>query len=84
MAKVKPGMRPEEVVEVLGAPSRQSSYPTGKAFTPFYYGPDRWLPPAPEARCWYVRAYARIKERWGLTVTPAQWAAIESVWEGCN
>jgi hypothetical protein len=42
MAKVKPGMRPEEVVEILGAPSRQSAYPTGKAFTPFYYGPDRW------------------------------------------
>src|SRR6185369_9053586 len=41
MAKVKPGMRPEEVVEILGAPSRQSAYPTGKAFTPFYYGPDR-------------------------------------------
>jgi len=42
MAKVKPGMRPEEVVEILGAPSRQSAYPTGKAFTPFNYGPDRW------------------------------------------
>ena len=42
LAKVKPGMRPEEVVAVLGAPSRQSAYPTGKAFAPFYYGPDRW------------------------------------------
>jgi hypothetical protein len=42
MAKVKPGMRPEDVVQVLGAPSRQSAYPTGKAFAPFYYGPDRW------------------------------------------
>lgn len=42
MAKVKQGMRPEEVVEILGAPSRQSAYPTGKAFTPFYYGPDQW------------------------------------------
>ncbi len=46
------------------------------------YGPDRWLPDAP-ARCWYVSAYARIKERWGLTVTPAQWAAIERVWSSC-
>jgi hypothetical protein len=35
-------MRPEEVVAALGAPSRQSAYPTGKAFAPFYYGPDRW------------------------------------------
>ena len=42
MAKVKPGMRPEDVVQFLGAPSRQSAYPTGKAFAPFYYGPDRW------------------------------------------
>lgn len=42
MAKIKPGMRPDEVVAVLGPPSRQSSYPTGKAFAPFYYGPDRW------------------------------------------
>jgi hypothetical protein len=42
MAKVKPGMRPEEVVQVMGAPSRQSAHPTGKAFAPFYYGPDRW------------------------------------------
>jgi hypothetical protein len=42
LAKVKPGMRPEEVVAALGAPSRQSAYPTGKAFAPFYYGPDRW------------------------------------------
>lgn len=42
MAKVKPGMRPEDVVAVLGPPSRQSAYPTGKAWVPFYYGPDRW------------------------------------------
>ena len=48
------------------------------------YGPDRWLPPAPEARCWYVRAYASVKARWDLTVTPAQWAAIETVWASCG
>lgn len=47
-------------------------------------GPDRWLPPNVEARCWYVSAYARIKARWDLTVTPAQWAAIETVWAGCG
>ena len=41
MAKIKPGMRPEEVIEILGAPARQSSYPTGHAFAPFYYGPER-------------------------------------------
>jgi hypothetical protein len=42
LAKVKPGMRPEDVIAVLGAPSRQNAHPTGKAFAPFYYGPDRW------------------------------------------
>ena len=47
-------------------------------------GPDGWLPPNPEARCWYVSAYARIKARWDLTVTPQQWAAIQAVWAGCG
>ena len=48
------------------------------------HGPDRWLPPDRAARCWYIRAYAGIKARWDLTVTPAQWAAIEAVWAGCS
>jgi len=46
-------------------------------------GPDGWLPPDTEARCWYVSTYARIKARWDLTVTPAQWAAVTAVWAGC-
>ena len=48
------------------------------------HGPDRWLPPAEGFRCAYIDAYARIKARWDLTVTPAQWAAIERVWAGCG
>lgn len=47
-------------------------------------GPDKWLPPLESFRCTYVAAYAGIKARWGLTVTPAQWAAIESTWKGCS
>lgn len=46
-------------------------------------GPDRWLPPNPAFRCTYVRAYAAIKARWGLTVTPSQWAAVTKVWSTC-
>lgn len=46
-------------------------------------GPDRWLPPAVAFRCTYVAAYSGIKARWGLTVTPAQWVAIEKVWASC-
>lgn len=47
------------------------------------YGPDRWLPPSAAFRCTYVASYARVKAAWGLTVTPAQWAAITAVWAGC-
>lgn len=47
-------------------------------------GPDRWLPPNVAFRCAYVAAYAAIKARWALTVTPAQWAAVERVWSGCR
>ena len=47
------------------------------------YGPDRWLPHA-AFRCTYVAAYSRIKARWDLIVTPAQWAAIEAVRAGCG
>jgi hypothetical protein len=31
-----------------------------------------------------VASYARIKARWDLTVTSAEWAAIERVWAGCQ
>jgi hypothetical protein len=48
------------------------------------YGPDRWQPPNKAFRCAYVAAYARIKARWELTVSPAQWAAVERVWSGCE
>lgn len=47
-------------------------------------GPDRWLPPEASFGCTYVSAYARIKARWGLTVTPAQWSAVETTWRGCG
>lgn len=50
------------------------------------YGPDRWQPPRPGFRCTYVGAYAAIKARWGLTVTQAQWTAIDTTWKmnGCG
>ena len=48
------------------------------------YGPDRWLPPNSAFRCAYVAAYARIKARWELTMSPAQWAAVERVWSDCE
>jgi hypothetical protein len=48
------------------------------------FGPDRWLPPVQGFRCECVASYARIKARWDLTVTSAEWAAIERVWAGCQ
>lgn len=47
------------------------------------HGPDFWMPPSQQFRCTYIAAYAGIKARWGLTVTPSQWAAIERAWARC-
>ena len=33
-------MTEPQVVEIMGAPTTQQNYVTGKAFIPFYYGPD--------------------------------------------
>jgi hypothetical protein len=40
LAKIKPGMSDEQVRGLLGGPDDSRSYMTGKAFIPFYYGPD--------------------------------------------
>lgn len=39
-AKVKLGMTQGQVHEVLGQPTDSKSYQTGKAWIPFYFGPD--------------------------------------------
>src|SRR5262245_14767532 len=41
LAKVKTGMSVREVENLIGPPSDQNAYVTGKAFIPFYYGRDR-------------------------------------------
>jgi hypothetical protein len=40
LAKVQPGMSDEEVRSLLGSPDDSKNYMTGKAFIPFYFGPD--------------------------------------------
>jgi hypothetical protein len=40
MAKVAAGMPVAQVEEIMGAPTSQKSYITGKAFVPFNYGND--------------------------------------------
>lgn len=40
MAKIEPGMRENEVMKILGPPDDSHAYVTGKAFIPWYFGPD--------------------------------------------
>lgn len=41
LAKVQVGMSDREVENLLGPPTDENEYISGKAFVPFYYGPDR-------------------------------------------
>jgi hypothetical protein len=40
LSKITPGMGESDVREVLGDPDNQNSYQTGKAWIPYYHGPD--------------------------------------------
>jgi SmpA / OmlA family len=40
LSKVASNMSPEQVQEVMGSPSGQASYPTGKTFNPYNFGND--------------------------------------------
>ena len=40
-AKLKTGMAEKEVKDLLGKPTDEGQYVTGKAFIPFYFGSDR-------------------------------------------
>jgi hypothetical protein len=40
LAKITLEMVPTQVQEILGAPTSQNTYQTGKAWIPYYYGPD--------------------------------------------
>lgn len=41
LALVQVGMPPEEVEKLLGPPTSRNAYVTGKAFIPWYFGPDQ-------------------------------------------
>ncbi len=40
--KLKMGMGMKEVTDLIGQPTDQGAYVTGKAFIPFYFGSDRY------------------------------------------
>ena len=39
LSKVTVGMKPTQVKEIMGEPTSQSTYMTGKAWIPWYFGP---------------------------------------------
>jgi len=41
LSKIKVGMSEQEVREILGPPTGENEYVSGKAFIPWYFGPDR-------------------------------------------
>ena len=41
-AQLEIGMPMKQVTDILGTPSDQGSYTSGKAFIPFYFGSDRY------------------------------------------
>ena len=41
LAAVRPGMDPAQVEHLIGAPTSVRPFITGKAFIPWYFGPDR-------------------------------------------
>jgi hypothetical protein len=54
LAKVQVGMSPREVENILGPPTDENAYVTGKAFIPFYYGKDRWR------RAYFYKGVGRV------------------------
>ena len=46
-------------------------------------GPEAWRPPDRAAWCHYAEAWSRIKARWNLVATPAEWDALVAMSAGC-
>jgi hypothetical protein len=46
-------------------------------------GPEGWRPPARGSWCAYAQTWTSIKARWGLSATPAEWAALVEMATTC-
>jgi hypothetical protein len=46
-------------------------------------GPDEWKPPNPGAWCAYARVWDRIKVKWNLSATQAEWNALVAMVATC-
>lgn len=42
-------------------------------------GPESWRPPNQEYWCEYALGWAEVKAKWGLTVTPEEWEALQEM-----
>ena len=54
LAKVTLGMNKQQVSEILGQPTDQNSYASGKAFIPFYFGNDA------RRSSWFYKGIGRV------------------------
>ena len=54
LSKVQLGMHKKQVQDLLGTPSDENSYATGKAFIPFYFGNDA------RRTSWYYKSMGRV------------------------
>jgi hypothetical protein len=54
LAKVRLGMTYKQVREILSSPNDENSYPTGKAFIPFYFADDA------RRSTWYYKGMGRV------------------------
>ena len=46
--------------------------------------PDQWKPPNQAYWCEYAKDWSRIKYNWGLTVTTAEYSALQSMLSTCS
>jgi len=46
--------------------------------------PHRWMPPNPDHRCEYLRAWVDVKERWGLSQSEEERAYVDAALADCS
>lgn len=76
LARVEVGMTDAQVRKILGEPDNSNAYMTGKAWIPFYYGPDT------HRTDWMYKGQGRVvfsRNRWsgGLKVVNVLYSAGE-------
>jgi hypothetical protein len=46
--------------------------------------PDQWLPSNPEYRCFYIRDWVYLKNKWNLTFAEAEKDFLNIMWDACG